>query len=100
MGLPHLGHGPVPRPAVATNEGRPVITDLLINVTGFFRDARAFEELRRKAIVPLVQANRPRSRCGVGGGCASGERRTPWPAAVEEVAAAAQRCAVQVFDGY
>ena len=33
-----------------------LLKDLLINVTAFFRDAEAFEELRHKAIAPLVEA--------------------------------------------
>ncbi len=48
--------------------------DLLIHVTGFFRDAQAWETLRQKVIVPLVQEKEPDApiRCWVAG-CASGE---------------------------
>ncbi len=38
------------------DEVNQLFKDLLINVTSFFRDAEAFEELRQKAIAPLVRA--------------------------------------------
>lgn len=48
--------------------------DLLINVSSFFRDAEAFEELREKALKPLVQEKKSGSplRAWVSG-CATGE---------------------------
>jgi len=81
------------------NEVAQLFTDLLINVTGFFRDAEAFEELRRKAIVPLIQAKPTEEpvRAWVAG-CASGEEAYSLALLLmEEVAAACERCPVQVF---
>ncbi|MBV8780556.1 MAG: PAS domain S-box protein, partial [Phycisphaerae bacterium] len=48
--------------------------DLLIHVTGFFRDPEAWEALRQQIIVPLVAAREPDStvRCWVAA-CSSGE---------------------------
>jgi two-component system CheB/CheR fusion protein len=81
-----------------TEIGR-LLTDLLINVTAFFRDAEAFEELRHKAIAPLVQAKPPEEpvRAWVAG-CSSGEEAYSLALLLEEeVAAAGKRNAVQVF---
>jgi PAS domain S-box-containing protein len=48
--------------------------DLLIHVTGFFRDALAWETLRERVIVPLIASREPESsiRCWVTA-CSSGE---------------------------
>ena len=48
--------------------------DLLIHVTGFFRDGQAWEALRERVIVPLVAAREPGAsvRCWVTA-CSSGE---------------------------
>ena len=54
---PYRGRGPVQHAAFQdANEVSQLLKDLLINVTSFFRDPEAFEELRQQAIVPLVQA--------------------------------------------
>ncbi len=56
------------------HEVSELFKDLLINVTSFFRDAETFEELRQKAIRPLVEARQADEplRAWVPG-CASGE---------------------------
>jgi len=48
--------------------------DLLIHITGFFRDPQAWETLRERVVAPLVAAREPESsiRCWVTA-CASGE---------------------------
>ncbi|HSB77980.1 MAG TPA: CheR family methyltransferase [Candidatus Methylomirabilis sp.] len=76
-----------------------LLQDLLINVTGFFRDADAFEELRRMVIAPLIQAKPPEEpvRAWVAG-CASGEEAYSLALLLtEEVATAGTRGPVQVF---
>ena len=76
MGLLHIAEMPeyvalLHRDAA---EVRQLLKDLLINVTSFFRDAEAFDEVREKALAPLIQAPAPPAR-----------RRTPstcpreWP---------------------
>ena len=82
-----------------THEVRELLKDLLINVTSFFRDAEAFEELRDKAVRPLVEAKQADEplRAWVPG-CASGEEAYSLAILLmEEVAAARKNCAVQVF---
>jgi two-component system, chemotaxis family, CheB/CheR fusion protein len=48
--------------------------DLLIHVTGFFRDPEAWETLRQRVVVPLVESRQPHEsiRCWVAA-CSSGE---------------------------
>ncbi len=55
-------------------ESSALLDDLLIHVTGFFRDAEAWESLRSKVIVPLIAARQPGEslRCWVTA-CSSGE---------------------------
>ena len=81
------------------DEVSQLLKDLLINVTAFFRDAEAFEELRRKVIAPLVEA-RPTDeplRVWVPG-CSSGEEAYSLAMLLmEEMAAARKNCPVQVF---
>jgi two-component system, chemotaxis family, CheB/CheR fusion protein len=57
-----------------SNEIKALRNDLLIKVTGFFRDTDAFQELRDRVIVPLVQAklNEKPLRIWVPG-CSTGE---------------------------
>ena len=56
------------------HEVSELFKDLLINVTSFFRDAETFEELRQKAIRPLVEARQADEPLRVWvPGCASGE---------------------------
>ena len=76
-----------------------MLKDLLINVTSFFRDAEAFEELRQKAIAPLVEAKQTDEPLRVWvAGCASGEEAYSLAMLLmEEVAAARKNCPVQVF---
>ncbi len=73
--------------------------DLLINVTAFFRDAEAFEELRLQAIAPLVAAKQTDEPLRVWvPACSSGEEAySVAMLLVEEVAAARKHCPVQVF---
>jgi two-component system, chemotaxis family, CheB/CheR fusion protein len=50
------------------------VKDMLIGVTGFFRDSPAFATLQEKAIAPLVRSKGPGDRLRVWvAGCASGE---------------------------
>ena len=75
-----------------------LLKDLLINVTAFFRDPEAFEELRHQAIAPLLQAKPTEEpvRAWVAG-CATGEEAYSLALLLaEEVAAARKHCAVQV----
>jgi two-component system CheB/CheR fusion protein len=62
--------------ALREKEGEPqaLANDLMINVTGFFRDPEAWEALRDASIVPLVENHAPGTplRAWVAG-CASGE---------------------------
>lgn len=80
-------------------ETRELDRDLLINVTAFFRDAAVFEELRQKAIIPLVQTKGAAEtiRAWVPG-CSSGEEAYSLAMLLlEEVETATKRCPVQVF---
>jgi two-component system CheB/CheR fusion protein len=56
------------------SEASALSDDLMIHVTGFFRDSEAWEALRQHAIVPLVRDREPNSsiRCWVAA-CSSGE---------------------------
>ncbi len=56
------------------SEASALSDDLMIHVTGFFRDEEAWEALRQRVIVPLVQSREPDSsiRCWVAA-CSSGE---------------------------
>ncbi len=82
-----------------THEVHELLKDLLINVTSFFRDAEAFEELRQKVIRPLVEAKPTDEPFRVWvPGCASGEEAYSLAILLmEEVAAANKHCAIQVF---
>ena len=51
-----------------------LVKDMLIGVTSFFRDAKAFETLQEKVLVPLVQSRQPGDGIRVWvAGCSSGE---------------------------
>jgi len=82
-----------------TDELKQLLKDLLINVTSFFRDAEAFEELRQKVIAPLVklrQTDEP-LRLWVAG-CSSGEEAYSLAMLLkEEVAADGKDCPVQIY---
>ncbi|HEX2994789.1 MAG TPA: chemotaxis protein CheB [Anaerolineales bacterium] len=73
--------------------------DLLINVTSFFRDAEAFDELRSKAIMMLAQSKQMDDPFRVWvPGCSSGEEAYSIAMLLlEEVEAARKHNAVQVF---
>ena len=82
-----------------TGEVNELFKDLLINVTSFFRDAEAFEELRQAVIAPLVRAKQSDEPLRVWvPGCASGEEAYSLAMLLmEEVTAARKNCPVQVF---
>ena len=73
--------------------------DLLINVTAFFRDADAFEELRVLAVRPLVESKAPDETLRVWSpGCSSGEEAYSLAMMLmEEMMSARKTCPVQVF---
>lgn len=81
------------------NEMSQLFKDLLINVTSFFRDAEAFEDLRQKAVAPLVRAKQTDEPLRIWvAGCASGEEAYSLAMLLrEEVVAARKNCPVQVF---
>jgi PAS domain S-box-containing protein len=73
--------------------------DLLIHVTGFFRDPDAWESLRERVIAPLVAAREPEGsiRCWVTA-CSSGEEAyTLAILLVEEAERAGKRLDIKVF---
>ena len=73
--------------------------DMLIGVSSFFRDAEAFDELRRTVIAPLIRERDSNSPLRVWvPGCATGEE--PYSIAIllrEELAAANKTCPIQLF---
>jgi PAS domain S-box-containing protein len=73
--------------------------DMLIGVTGFFRDKEAFAGLRKKVIAPLVQAKEEGAAVRVWvPGCATGEEAYSIAMLLfEEMADAGGRAPVQVF---
>jgi two-component system CheB/CheR fusion protein len=73
--------------------------DLLINVTAFFRDAEAFEELRDKVIAPLLAAKPADEPLRVWvTGCSTGEEAYSLAILLqEEMAAARKNLPLQVF---
>ena len=83
----------------AANEVTALADDLLIHVTGFFRDGEAWESLRQRVIVPLVHERDQDSsiRCWVAA-CASGEEAyTLAMLLVEASEAANKRFDIKVF---
>jgi len=73
--------------------------DMLIGVTSFFRDAEAFENLREKVVVPLVQEknNAGPLRAWIAG-CATGEEAYSVVMLVmEEMARARKNFSLQIF---
>jgi len=82
-----------------TGELTQLSKDMLIGVSSFFRDPRAFEKLQSEAIVPLVERKAEDSplRAWVPG-CASGEEAySVAMILIESSAAAGKRWPVQVF---
>jgi two-component system CheB/CheR fusion protein len=80
-------------------EATRLVKDMLIGVTSFFRDREAFEELRGKAIVPLVRAQEEGASVRVWvPGCATGEEAYSVAMLVfQELEAAGTRAPVQMF---
>ena len=59
---------------VHPNEFKELFNELLINVTGFFRDAEAWDELSTQVIAPMLERMAPDAPIRVwSAGCASGE---------------------------
>ena len=81
------------------DEAAQLCKDLLINVTSFFRDPEVFEELRQKAIAPLVRVKQSDEPLRVWvAGCASGEEAYSLVMLItEELEAVGKKCPVQVF---
>ena len=80
-------------------EATALADDLLIHVTGFFRDPEAWEALRQKVVVPLVQAREPGApvRAWVTA-CSSGEEAYSLAMLlVEEAERAGKRLDIKVF---
>lgn len=73
--------------------------DLLINVTSFFRDSEAFEDLHRQAITPLVRARSQEDPLRVWiVGCSSGEEAYSVVMLLrEEMESYGRVCPVQIF---
>jgi len=73
--------------------------DILIGVTSFFRESKAFEELQRKVIARIVEAKEMDAPIRVWViGCASGEEAYSLAMLFcEELSAATKRCPLQVF---
>jgi two-component system CheB/CheR fusion protein len=82
-----------------TGEVSQLQKDLLINVTAFFRDPDAFEELRLKVIEPMIQARASDEALRVWvPGCSSGEEAYSLAMLLtEEMVAARKNYALQVF---
>ncbi len=82
-----------------TGEAATLSDDLMINVTGFFRDPDAWETLRRRVIEPLVADRQPNAeiRCWVAA-CSSGEEAyTLGMLLVEAAEAANKKLDVKIF---
>jgi two-component system, chemotaxis family, CheB/CheR fusion protein len=73
--------------------------DILVGVTGFFRDPEAYEELRRSAVIPLVRASAPDRPLRVWvAGCSTGEEAYSLTMLLfEELQAAGASVPLQVF---
>jgi two-component system CheB/CheR fusion protein len=83
----------------STTEVNSLGDDLLIHVTGFFRDRAAWEALRTSVIVPLIASREPNSqvRCWVTA-CSSGEEAYSLAMLlVEECEAARKTLDIKVF---
>lgn len=82
-----------------TDEVTQLAKDMLINVTSFFRDAEAFEELREKVIAPLIQEKEDGSSLRVWvPGCSTGEES--YSIAImflEEIEKAKKKFTLQIF---
>ncbi len=80
-------------------EVKLLLKDILINVTSFFRDPEAFEDLRSLAIAPLVRSKSDDEPFRVWiPACASGEEAySIVMLLIEEVAKAGKNCPLQLF---
>jgi two-component system CheB/CheR fusion protein len=101
MGLNHLDKVPdyIAYLRDHPEELKLLIKDLFINVTNFFRDPDAFEEMEKQVIAPLVQSKQDDSAIRVWvPGCSTGEE--PYSIAMllsEHLAAAHKGCRIQIF---
>jgi two-component system, chemotaxis family, CheB/CheR fusion protein len=82
----------------STNEVGALANDLLINVTGFFRDPEAWEALRHSVIAPLVASKQEGQtiRCWVSA-CASGEEAYTLAILIAEELAGRDHIDVKIF---
>jgi two-component system, chemotaxis family, CheB/CheR fusion protein len=80
-------------------EVRQLVKDLFINVTSFFRDAEAFEQLTNQVIAPLVKRKEADAVTRVWvPGCSTGEEAYSIAMLLQEqLAAAHKNCRVQIF---
>ncbi len=80
-------------------ELQELYSDLLINVTSFFRDAEAFEALESHVIAPIVESKARRDQIRVWvPGCATGEEAYSIAMLlIEHCEAAHKDCAIRVF---
>jgi two-component system, chemotaxis family, CheB/CheR fusion protein len=80
-------------------EVKQLLKDLLIKVTAFFRDTGTWDELREKAIVPLIQEKTEDEPVRIWvPGCASGEEAYSLAILVtEQLAKAGKKCGLQLF---
>jgi two-component system CheB/CheR fusion protein len=101
MGLNHLSDIKEYVHLVQTDEGeaKRLFKDLLISVTGFFRDLEAYQELQLEVIETLVAEAAPDQPIRVWvAGCATGEEAYSIAMVIlEQLAAANKRCPVQIF---
>jgi two-component system CheB/CheR fusion protein len=82
----------------STNEVGSLANDLMINVTGFFRDPEAWEALRTSVIVPLVASKQEGQtiRCWVSA-CASGEEAYTLAILIAEELSGREHIDVKIF---
>jgi two-component system CheB/CheR fusion protein len=80
-------------------ESRQLFRDLLVSVTAFFRDAKAFEALDRRVLTPLLAAKEPGESVRVWvPGCATGEEAYSIAMALhEKIEHSGKSLRVQVF---
>jgi two-component system, chemotaxis family, CheB/CheR fusion protein len=80
-------------------EREALVRDLMIGVTRFFREPAAFEELREKALLPLIAERNPAAPIRIWvPGCSTGEEAYSVAMLVSEgLAAADVRSPVQIF---
>jgi PAS domain S-box-containing protein len=81
------------------NERSDLLHEILIRVTRFFRDADAFETLRRQVLIPLLQRKNPADFLRIWvAGCATGEEAYTLAMLVSEYLEVSRRkCGVKIF---